>query len=45
MLIVKGNIYRNVSENEAEKYKSLGYKEVEGKPIKKRGADNGDSKH
>jgi hypothetical protein len=32
MLIVKGNIYRNVTEKEAEYFKGLGYAEVVEKP-------------
>ncbi len=39
MLIVKGNIYRNVSEKEAEKYKQQGYTEVKNSGVK----DNADS--
>lgn len=45
MLIKKGNICRNVSVQEAEKFKQQGYKEVEIKetPVK-RGGKNGEGK-
>ncbi|MBQ8301509.1 MAG: hypothetical protein IJX57_06055 [Clostridia bacterium] len=46
MLIVKRNIYRNVSAQEAEKFKQLGYKEVvkaDNKATAKRGGKNGDT--
>lgn len=34
MVIVKGSIYRNVSESEAKKYKQQGYTEAEGSGVK-----------
>lgn len=40
MLIVKGNIYRNVSDREAEKYKRQGYTEVRNSGVRN-SADNG----
>ncbi len=44
MLVVKGSIYRNVTEQEAEKLKQQGYVPVSETPIQKRGAKNGGNK-
>lgn len=44
MLVVKGNIYRNVSEQEAEAYKQQGYSPVSNQPTVKRGGKRGDTK-
>lgn len=44
MLVVKGSIYRNVTEQEAEKLKEKGYVPVPEKESQKRGAKNGGNK-
>lgn len=44
MLVVKGSIYRNVTEQEAERLKQQGYAPVPEKVSQNRGAKNGGSK-
>ncbi|MGN0150218.1 MAG: hypothetical protein ACI4C7_08235 [Clostridia bacterium] len=44
MLVVKGGIYRNVTEQEAKKLIEQGYSPVSEKPIQNRGAKNGGAK-
>lgn len=44
MLVVKGSIYRNVTEQEAEKFKQQGYAPVSEKVSQNRGAKNGGTK-
>lgn len=44
MLVVKGSIYRNVTEQEAEKLKQQGYVPVPEKVTEKRGAKDGGAK-
>lgn len=43
MLLVKGSIYRNVTEREAENFIKQGYTEVKEKPSAKRGAKRGNT--